>query len=613
MARQNRDGEFLDQPIFSPPARMGATVTSTLAGAPSAPLGIAPAAPHYGDRVLHTVMASATAGISPAALALAYSDWVLHLAQSPFKWEQLLQKGVRKAARFAQYATRVAVDRDAECCIEPLPQDHRFDHAAWQRWPFNLIHQGFLLQQQWWYNATTDIGGISSHHQQVVSFVARQLLDLGSPVNSLATNPEVLDATVAEGGRNLWRGAANFAEDWQRLAAHKPPAGAEHFQPGRAVAATPGKVVYRNHLIELLQYEPVTPDVFAEPVLIVPAWIMKYYILDLSPQNSLVKFLVDRGHTVFMISWHNPTAEDSDLDMDDYLRLGVLAALAAVRAIVPQRQVNAVGYCLGGTLLAIAAAYLAQDEETPLASVTLLAAQTDFTEAGELKLFIDSSELSYLEDIMWGQGYLDATQMAGTFQLLRSNDLIWSQVVNDYLLGRRAPMTDLMAWSADATRMPYRMHSEYLRRLLLRNELFEGRFRADGRILALSDITVPLFAVSTETDHVAPWKSVYKINLLAGTDLTFVLTSGGHNAGIVSEPGHPRRHFRIGHRSSLARYIDPDAWLAGTPVRQGSWWPAWAEWLKTRAGPRVAPPAMGAAERNYPVLQDAPGSYVFER
>jgi polyhydroxyalkanoate synthase len=568
--------------------------------------------PTITDRMLHAVLGRMTSGISPAALALAWTDWTLHLAESPGKWARLSEKALRKAGRFGDYAARAAGGGCAPC-IAPLPQDRRFSAEAWQRWPFNVIHQGFLLNQQWWHNVTTGIGGVSPHHEQVVSFVARQLLDMVSPVNFVATNPEVLQATVEQGGMNFARGAAHLADDWWRMLADLPPAGAQDFVPGRQVAVTPGRVVLRNRLIELIQYTPTTQDVHAEPVLIVPAWIMKYYILDLSPQNSLVKYLVDKGHTVFMISWHNPGEADRALGMDDYLQLGVLAALDAVDAIVPHRQVNAVGYCLGGTLLAIAAAWLAGRRDERLRSLTLLAAQTDFTEPGELSLFIDDSELNFLEDIMWRQGYLQTRQMAGAFQLLRSNDLVWSRIVNDYLLGKRAPMTDLMAWNADATRMPYRMHSEYLRRLFLKNDLFEGRYRVDGTPVALGDIRVPLFAVATETDHVAPWKSVHKIHLATDADVTFVLTSGGHNAGIVSEPGHPGRHFRLAHRTDGDTYLAPEGWMAATPERAGSWWPAWAAWLASAGTGRTAPPAMGAPAAGYPPLAPAPGRYVLER
>jgi polyhydroxyalkanoate synthase len=570
-------------------------------------------APRSLDRLLQSMLGRVTQGVSPASLGLAYFDWALHLGMSPGKQQELVEKAMRKAVRFATAATRGLQSPEGMTpCIEPLPQDHRFRDPEWQRPPFNLMYQWFLLNQQWWHNATTNIDGVSRHHEQVVDFVFRQLLDMVSPSNFLATNPVLLRTTIERQGANLTQGMVNWLEDWERAIAGRRPVGSEDFRPGRELAVTPGQVVFRNRLIELIQYAPATPEVEAEPILIVPAWIMKYYILDLSPRNSLVKYLVDRGHTVFMISWHNPDAEDRDLEMADYVQLGILEALRAIGAILPERKVNAVGYCLGGTLLAIAAALLSRDGDGPLNSVTLLAAQTDFTEAGELTLFIDESQLAYLENLMWDQGYLDTRQMAGAFQLLRSNDLIWSRMIREYLMGEREAMNDLMAWNADATRMPYRMHSEYLRRLFLDNDLIEGRYSIAGRPVALSDIRQPVFAVATETDHVAPWHSVYKINLELDTEVSFLLTSGGHNAGIVSEPGHKGRHYRLSHRREGERYIDPDSWLAATPVAEGSWWPVWAEWLEARTSGKVAPPPMGAPAKGLPPLGPAPGEYVLQ-
>ncbi len=564
------------------------------------------------DRMVHALIGRVTLNLSPAALLLSYTDWLAHLALSPGKQVQLAQKALRKNLRLASYASRCAHGDDQPSCIEPLPQDRRFQHEGWRRWPYNLIYQGFLLNQQWWHNATTGIHGLSRHHENAVEFAARQLLDMWSPSNFPLTNPEVQKTTMAQGGANLLRGWKNFVDDWQRAIAGKKPVGAENYRVGHEVGVTPGKVIYRNHLIELLQYAPTTRQVHREPVLIVPAWIMKYYILDLSPSNSLVRYLVEQGHTVFMVSWRNPNAEDGHLGMDDYHRLGVMEALAAVNAVVPKSKVHAVGYCLGGTLLAIAAAAMARDGDHRLTSITMLAAQVDFTEAGELMLFIDDSQLAFLEDIMWAQGVLDTVQMAGAFQLLRSNDLIWSRMVHEYQLGNRQPMFDLMAWNADATRMPYRMHSEYLRRLFLNNDLAEGRYQVDGKAIAVSDIRAPIFAVGTERDHIAPWHSTYKIHLLADADeVTFLLTSGGHNAGIVSEPGHPRRRYRLASRGEGAAYIDPDSWYKQTPAQEGSWWPAWQNWLAERSSGQSAAPGMGAED--YPPLAEAPGEYVLQR
>jgi polyhydroxyalkanoate synthase len=564
------------------------------------------------DRSLHATIARFTFGLSPAALAKAYFDWMTHLAVSPGKRLQLVDKAARKATRFGNYAFRSALEGGkTPCCIEPLPQDRRFAGEDWQKPPYNFMYQAFLLQQQWWHNATTGLRGVSKYHEAMVEFVSRQILDMVSPSNFLATNPEVLRQTVSKAGMNLVTGLRNMAEDWERTVSGKKPVGTENFVVGRDVAATPGKVVYRNRLIELIQYAPATGKVRPEPVLIVPAWIMKYYILDLSPHNSLVKYLTDHGFTVFMISWKNPNPEDRDLGLDDYRTLGVMAALDAVRAIVPEQKVHAVGYCLGGTLLSIAVAAMARDGDDRLKSVTLLAAQTDFTDAGELMLFINESQVAFLEDMMWEQGFLDAKQMAGAFQMLGSSDLVWSRMVRDYLMGERAPMIDLMAWNADATRMPYRMHSEYLRRLFLNNDLAAGRYMVADKPVALTDIRAPIFTVGTVRDHVAPWRSTYKINFLTDTDVTYLLTTGGHNAGIVSEPGHDHRGFQVMTRKADDRYIDPDAFLAQAPQKQGSWWPEWIAWLATQSGEPVDPPAMGAAA--YASLGDAPGTYVLQQ
>lgn len=572
------------------------------------------------DRMVNVGLATVWQGVSPLALAKCYFDWAAHLALAPGKQQWLAAKAARKWHRLMLYGAqwaRAQLDPRAEAaqpCIEPLAQDRRFRDPRWQTFPFNFYYQAFLLAQQWAHNATTGVHGVSRHHEQVVEFVTRQLLDTIAPSNFLWSNPVVLHATVSSGGMNLWQGAYNWWNDAVRIAAGRNGAHAgEDFVVGRDLALTPGRVVLRNHLAELLQYAPTTPQTFAEPVLIVPSWIMKYYILDLRPENSLVKYLVDRGHTVFILSWKNPDARDRDLGMDDYLTSGVLAALEAVGKVAPDRRVHGVGYCLGGTLLAIAAATLAREGDASLGTVTLLAAQTDFEEPGELALFIDESQIAYLEDLMWERGYLDGRQMAGAFRLLNSKDLVWSRMVQEYLLGSREPVTDLMAWNADATRMPYRMHAEYLRSLYLDNDLAEGRYMVAGRPIALTDIRAPLFVVGTERDHVSPWRSVYKIHLYTDTEVTFLLTSGGHNVGVVNPPATSRREYRVATHAPDERYVDPDTWFAATPVKPGSWWPEWAHWLAAHSSGLGPPPPMGAPERGLPPLDAAPGRYVLQR
>jgi polyhydroxyalkanoate synthase len=560
------------------------------------------------DHILHATLAKVTGGISPISLMLAGVDWWAHLLLSPSTQLMLGQSLVQKSAQFGDYTMKALSGADTPRLITPAPADHRFAGDGWQQWPFNVFEQGVLISQAWWNEATTTVRGVSPHHQNVMSFIAQQILDSLSPSNYPLTNPDVVQTSREQGGANLWHGMLNWLDDLERNLTNKPPVGAEAFVVGENIACTQGSVVFRNHLMELIQYTPTTAEVYAEPILITPAWIMKYYILDLSPHNSLVKYLVDKGHTVFMISWRNPDASDRDVGLEDYLNMGIGEALKAVKAITKAPQIHAMGYCLGGTLLAIMAATLAREGDDSLKTLSFLASQVDFEEAGELILFVDDSQLAFLDDIMWQQGYLDKSQMAGAFQLLRANDLIWSPLITNYMQGKREPMFDLMAWNADATRMPYRMHSEYLRELFLHNDLAEARFTVDGKPIALQDIRTPIFSVGTVRDHVAPWKSVYKIQLLTDSDVTFVLTSGGHNAGIVSEPGHKGRSYQIATTPRTARYIPAGQWQASTPVKGGSWWKELQQWLDTHSSEKIKPPVMGNKE--YVPIEDAPGSYV---
>lgn len=535
------------------------------------------------DAGWHAALGEWTGGLSPAALATAYVDWWLHLIGSPEKQAELMKRALESRAHADQ-------------------SDPRFSDPAWDVFPYNALSQSFIAVQDWWDAATTNLHGVDPKHANIVNFAARQWLDMFSPANFAATNPVVRERTQQEGGQNLLRGTRYWMEDFNRLLAKKPRSSGK-YTVGKDLAMTPGDVVMRNDLVELIRYHPTTAKLHPEPILIVPAWIMKFYILDLTAQRSLVAYLRDQGFEVFILSWKNPNEEDADLSMQDYIDLGVRAAIQQIKAM-GRSHLHAAGYCLGGTLLSIAAAALARDGDDSLASISLLAAQVDFSEPGELGLFINESQVAFLQDIMATRGYLKADHMAGAFQLLRSNDLIWSRVIRHYLLGERTPDNPLLAWNADATRMPARMHTEYLRRLFLGNDLAKGRFKVDGKAVALSDIRSDMYCVATETDHVSPWASVYRLALLTDTDVTFVLINGGHNGGILSEPGHKGRHFRSGHKSEGDAHITATEWFDCHPSQIGSWWPHWAAWLHKRSGTKtkVATPK--------DTLGAAPGSYV---
>ena len=582
------------------------------------------------DEMVHSQLSRSSMGLSPISLAMASADWAMHMMASPGRQMVLAQR----AMALAQQAMLAASSPETDAKGDPVPDmDNRFGDPSWQQWPFVSLKEGFKASDAWLREAT-QVDGMSRHHSQVVNFFARQMMDSLAPSNWPATNPEVLKKARETGGESLRTGFKRLIEDVaeQRAAKNDTSAGADSLQPltfavGKDVAVTPGKVVYRNHLIELIQYTPTTAKGYPEPILIVPSCIMKYYILDLSPSNSMVRYLVSQGHTVFVVSWRNPDASDRDLKMQDYLRMGVMEALAAVKDRSKAPRVHTMGYCLGGTFLAIVAASLGRksrgtdnrathqrrSQDLPdmpeLASVMLLAAQTDFSEPGEMGVFIDDDQLKTLRQKMDATGYLSGRAMASSFQFLNSRDLVWSRSTRRYLLGQDEIDFDMMSWNADVTRLPARMHSEYLSSLFLNNALATGQYRVAGETVALQDINAPMLVVGTARDHVSPWRSVYKIHLQTDAQVTFILAAGGHNAGIVSEPGRPRRSYQIACTEDGQGWTDPDEWVANAPLREGSWWEAMHTWLHERSGKPVAPPAIDPAN----VLCDAPGEYVMVR
>jgi polyhydroxyalkanoate synthase len=566
--------------------------------------------------LLHASTAPLFASLSPVALALAAADWAWHLGVSPGRQMDLAALAVNLATQ-----TLLEPAGDGSTPSGSVDDDPRFRDEAWAAWPFNLLRTGFRNAEAFWREATW-VGGMTEHHVEMTRFFAKQWLGVMGPANWLATNPVVLHDAIASGGTHLLQGTMNLVRDVSGLPDPDVQAQAQRFRVGQDVAVTPGEVVMRNRLVELIRYTPQTDRVHPEPLLIVPSWIMKYYILDLSPSNSMVRYLVEQGHTVYMLSWRNPEADDHDLTMDDYLRLGVLESLRAIGRLHPASRgrpatpVHAMGYCLGGTLLAIAAAAIARHGGIadgaglpPLQSLTLLAAQTDFSEPGELGLFIDESQVGYLDEITRGQGYLSGHQMAGSFQFLHSRDLVWTRQMREYLMGEREQRSDLMAWNADTTRMPARMHHEYLTALYLHNALATSSYRVDGRPVSLADLRLPIFMVGTERDHISPWPSVYKLHHLCDAEISFALASGGHNAGIVAEPGHAGRSYRLSTRPAQGRWMSASQWALQAARHEGSWWPAWHAWLAERSSAPRRPPALPAGAS----LGPAPGEYVLQR
>ncbi|MEM1103856.1 MAG: alpha/beta fold hydrolase [Pseudomonadota bacterium] len=560
------------------------------------------------DDFIMFALANGTGGVSPLAVATAWFDWTLHLSAAP---------GV--SSKLAAQASAIAREFWLDCSpfYGSAPETARRSEPLFNKQRRALV-KAFDAADHLVDSAASSVPGVSPHHRDLVRFAAHQVLGAWRPENFLFTNPDAVQRTVDEYGGNLLKGWTRLMRD---MSEQISPTGRDTeddgFAVGENLAVTPGSVVYRNDLIELIHYAPTGGGEYAEPILITPAWIMKYYIMDLSPENSLVRYLLEAGFSVFMISWRNPTSEDADLSFDDYRTRGVLSALDAVSSLRPGRPIHTVGYCLGGTLLSIAAAALTRDGDDRIASITLLAAQTDFRDPGPLGLFIDEAQLELLEASMASRGVLDADQMSGAFKLLRPRELVWRRLQQLYLLGEEEAQFDLLAWNADSTRMPRRMHTEYLRRLFLHNDFVQGRFEVDGRPAAISDIRAPIFALGTQKDHVAPWRSVYKINLFADTDVTFALVSGGHNAGIVNPPSRGRGAHQVMTKKDLDHFVGADDWASSAPRIDGSWWPTWIVWLTEHSNekaPAQTPQRADVASNTLPTTSDlpaAPGAYVF--
>ena len=517
-------------------------------------------------------------------------------------WQDYVQLWQNTAERF--------MGKDVKPFVETSKGDRRFTDQAWsESLVFDYIKQSYLLSARWVQSTVQNVEGLDDKTAKKVDFYTRQFVDALAPSNFVMTNPQVLKATLDSRGENLVKGLTNLLDDMDRgkgkLAIKMTDMKA--FEVGRNVAVSPGKIVYQNDLIQLIQYSPATAEVYERPLLIIPPWINKFYILDLKPENSFIKWSVEHGYTVFVVSWVNPDEKLAKKTFEDYMQEGVLDALDAIEKAIGVREVTAIGYCLGGTLMASTLAYMAKTGDERIKACTFFTAQVDFTEAGELSVFIDEEQLNFIEDMMSKRGYLDGAEMATTFNMLRANDLIWSFVVNNYLLGKDPFPFDLLFWNSDATRMPAQMHIFYLRKMYQENLLVKpGGITLKNVALDLRDIKIPIYIQAGKDDHIAPFKSVYKATQLYGGPVRFMLAGSGHIAGVVNPP--TAKKYQHWLNETLVNPPTSEDWLMGAKENPGSWWNDWDKWLSEKSGPKV--PARDPAAGGLPAIEDAPGSYV---
>jgi polyhydroxyalkanoate synthase len=550
--------------------------------------------------------------LDPLNLTGTFLDFTAKLMADPEKLVQAQMALWQDYAKLWQATADRMMGKPAEPVIETPKGDKRFNDAAWRDEAiFDHVKQSYLLASRWLMGLPKEATGLDEHTRKKVEFHVKQFVDAMAPTNFVATNPQVLKATMESGGENLVKGLRNVLEDLQRghgkLAIRQTDM--EVFEVGRNVATSPGKVVFQNEMMQLLQFTPSTPEVYERPLLIVPPWINKFYILDLKPENSFIKWAVDQGYTVFVISWVNPDARLRDKSFEDYMLEGPLAALDAIEKATGVREVSSIGYCIGGTLMAATLAYCAAKNDTRIQNCTFFTAQVDFTDAGELTVFIDEEQISSIEKVIAQRGYMDGAEMATTFNMLRSNDLIWSFVVNNYLLGKEPMPFDLLFWNSDATRLPAAMHSYYLRNMYLKNLLVQqGGVTLAGVPIDLRKVAVPCYIQAGKEDHIAPAPSVYKLTKIFSGPLRFMLAGSGHIAGVVNPPRAKKYQYWINEAATTHYPATIEEWRAGATETPGSWWPDWDRWLSAQSGPKVSARVPGGG--GLKAIEDAPGSYV---